>query len=121
MSNVSRFVGLALMAVGIGGYVLTDMTSPTALIPAAFGLVISMLGYYGRQEATRRTAMHLSMGIALAGLLGSIRGLWSLPALLSGAETARPAAVISQSAMAVILLVYLAMGFKSFRAARIRK
>lgn len=121
MPNVSRLVGLALMAVGIVGYVLTDMVSPTALIPAAFGIVISMLGYYGRHEATRRTAMHLAMGIAMVGMLGSITGLLAIPALVSGREVATPAAAISRSVMALILLVYLAMGFNSFRAARIKK
>ncbi len=107
------------MIVGVGGYVMTGMASPTALIPAAFGLVISMLGFYARHEDNRRTAMHLAMGIAMVGVLGSISGLLSIPALISG-EAAMPAAVVSRSAMAVILLVYLAMGFNSFREARQR-
>ncbi len=105
------------MIVGVGGYVMTGMASPTALIPAAFGLVISMLGFYARHEDNRRTAMHLAMGIAMVGVLGSVSGLLSIPALISG-EVALPAAVVSRSAMAVILLVYLAMGFNSFRQAR---
>jgi len=120
VANVSRGVGLLLMIVGVGGYVMTGMASATALIPAAFGLVISMLGFYARHEAGRRTAMHLAMGIAMVGVLGSISGLLSIPALISG-EAAMPAAVVSRSAMAVILLVYLAMGFNSFRAARQRR
>ena len=120
MANVSRSVGLLLMIVGVGGYVMTGMASPTALIPAAFGLVISMLGFYARHEDNRRTAMHLAMGIAMVGVLGSISGLLSIPALISG-EAAMPAAVVSCSAMAVILLVYLAMGFNSFREARQRR
>jgi len=121
VANVSRGVGLLLMVVGVGGYVMTGMASPTALIPAAFGLVISMLGFYARHEDNRRTAMHLAMGIALVGVLGSISGLLSIPALVSGGDVAMPAAVVSRSAMAVILLVYLAMGFNGFRAARKRR
>jgi hypothetical protein len=120
VANVSRSVGLLLMVVGVGGYVMAGMASPTALIPAAFGLVISMLGFYARHEDNRRTAMHLAMGIALVGVIGSISGLVSIPALISG-DVAMPAAVVSRSAMAVILLVYLAMGFNSFRAARERR
>jgi hypothetical protein len=118
MANMSRAVGLGLMVLGILSYVLTDMVSPTALIPAGFGLVISLLGYYGRHEATRKTAMHLAMGVAMVGLLGSISGFASLPALFSGGDVARPAATISRSLMAIILLVYLAAGMKSFAAAR---
>ena len=120
MANVSRSVGLLLMIVGVGGYVMTGMASPTALIPAAFGLVISMLGFYARHEDNRRTAMHLAMGIAMVGVLGSISGLLSIPALISG-EAAMPAAVVSRSAMAVILLVYLAIKFNSFQEARQRR
>ena len=108
------------MIVGVGGYVMTGMASPTALIPAAFGLVISMLGFYARHEDNRRTAMHLAMGIAMVGVLGSISGLLSIPALISG-EAAMPAAVWSRRAMAVILLVCLGMGFNSFREARQRR
>lgn len=118
---MSRAVGLVLMVLGILSYVLTDMVSATALIPAGFGLVISVLGFYGRHEATRKTAMHVAMGVAMVGLLGSISGFASLPALFSGGEVARPAATISRSLMAVILLVYLAAGMKSFAAARARR
>ena len=118
MTALSQTVGLLLMVLGIGGYVMTGMASPTALIPAAFGMVISGLGYYGRHESTRKVAMHIAMGVAMVGMLGSITGLLSMPALLSGAEVARPAATISRSLMAVILLVYLAAGIRSFRTAR---
>jgi len=117
MSGMSRAVGLVLMVVGVGGYVMTDMASPTALIPAAFGIVISMLGFYGRHESNRKTAMHLAMGIAMVGMLGSLSGLLAMPDVLNGTAV-RPAAAISRSLMAVILLVYIAAGFRSFAAAR---
>ena len=55
---------------------------------------------------------------ALVGILGSIRGLFALPGLLGGGTVARPAAVYSQAAMAIILIVYLALGVRSFIAAR---
>lgn len=117
MAKQSQTVGLVLMVLGIAGYVMTDMASPTALIPAAFGMVISMLGFYGRHEATRKTAMHLAMGVALVGLLGSVSGLLALPEVFAGTAE-RPPATISRSLMAVILIVYLAAGIRSFRAAR---
>jgi hypothetical protein len=109
---------MLLMLLGILSYVLTDMASPTALIPAGFGLVISVLGFFGRDESRRKTFMHLAMGVALIGIMGSISGFASLPALISGEEVVRPAAVISRSLMAIILIVYLAAGLKSFAAAR---
>jgi len=118
MSKLSQLVGVILMVLGVGGYVLSGMASPTALIPAGFGLVLSMLGYYGRHESTRKMAMHLAMVVALLGLLGSARGLMGLPALLTGGDVERPVAVISQSVMAIVLLWYLIKGVQSFRAAR---
>lgn len=118
MAKTSQLVGLILMVLGIGGYLASGMASPTALIPAGFGFVISTLGFYGRHEHTRRTAMHVAMGVALAGVLGSARGLMGLPALLTGGEVERPIAVISQSVMALVLIWYLIKGIQSFRAAR---
>jgi hypothetical protein len=118
MAKTSQVVGVILMVLGVGGYVMSGMASPTALIPAFFGMVISGLGYYGRNEHTRKTAMHLAMGLALVGILGSARGLMSLPAVLTGGDVERPVAVISQSVMAVVLIWYLWQGIQSFRAAR---
>ena len=118
MSQLSQLVGVILMVLGVASYLLSGMASPTALIPAAFGLVLSMLGYYGRHESTRKTALHVAMVVAVVGLIGSASGLMALPALLTGGEVARPTAVIAQSVMAVVLLWYLVRGVQSFVAAR---
>ena len=117
MSSASVLFGLLLAAIGAAGYVLSDMVSPTALIPAAFGVVIAMLGLYGRDPARRRTAMHLAMGIALVGILGSIGGVFALAgAVASG--SAPGLAAISRASMAIVLMLYLTMGVRSFVAAR---
>jgi len=105
-----------LMVVGVGGYLYSGMASPTALIPAAFGMVISMLGYYGRREQTSRTALYLALGIAVAGVFGSVRGLLALPTLLSGGVVDRPTAVVSQSIMAVVLVYYVIRGLRTLRS-----
>mgnify|MGYP001277182608 CR=1 FL=1 len=118
MATVTMAVGAILTLLGIGGYVLTQMASLTALIPAAFGLVFLALGAWGRQESARKHAMHGAMALAILGILGSARGVMQLPSYLSGGEVARPAAMISQSVMAVTLLLFLAMGIRSFIAAR---
>src|SRR4030095_9150197 len=133
MIALSLTVGVLLVAVGIGGYVVSDMVSATALSPAAFGVVILMLGLYGRAEGRRRTAMHLAMGIALVGILGSIGGVFPLLEWVArrcgavspwwrgragGGGEPLPLAPASKSAMAVVLAIYLAMGIRSFVAAR---
>jgi len=112
MSQTSRMVGLILMVLGVASYFLSGMASPTALIPAAFGFMISALGFYGRHDSTHKTAMRAAMVVAIEGLNGTADGVMSLPALLTGGEVARPAAVISQSIMAVVLLWYLVRGVR---------
>jgi hypothetical protein len=118
MAQLSQVVGLLLMVVGVAGYFASGVASPTALIPAAFGLVIWGVGYLAKRDIRRQAAMHVAMIVALLGIAGSIRGLASLPVLLTGGDVARPLAVVSQSVMAVVLIVYLAKGIQSFRAAR---
>jgi hypothetical protein len=118
MSTLTAFVGTVLMLVGVGGYVMTDMVSPTALIPAAIGAVLLALAAWGRRESARKHAMHAAMLVALLGVAGSARGLLQLPTLLAGGEVARPAAVYAQSITAVLLLVLLIAGIRSFIAAR---
>ena len=121
MVGLSLLVGIALIVLGIGGYVLSDMVSPTALIPAAFGVVIMLLGMYGREQTRRRTAMHLAMGVALAGILGSISGVVPFVRWLTGSTPGPlPMAPASKTLMLILLVIYLGMGIRSFVAARRR-
>jgi hypothetical protein len=81
-------------------------------------VVFALLGAYGRADGRRRTAMHVAMGVALLGIAGSIGGLAPAMQYLSGGEVARPAAALARSLMAITLIVYLALGVRSFIAAR---
>ena len=58
MAQTTRFFGLALIAVGIVGYVATDAVSVTALIPAFFGVVLVILAWLARNERHREHALH---------------------------------------------------------------
>lgn len=118
MTLLTTLVGVVLVAVGVAGYVMTDMASPTALIPAAIGVLLLGLAAWGRQESARKHAMHGAMVLALVGIAGTARGLMQLPAHLAGEPVARPAAVASQSITALVLLVLLVAGIRSFIAAR---
>ena len=111
------FGGL-LIALGVAGYFMTGQQSITALIPAFFGFAIEVSGAVAMKEHLRKHAMHAAAGFGLLGLLGSGPGLFKLPALLSGEEFERPAAVISQSVMAVLCGVFLALCVRSFIEAR---
>jgi len=114
MPGTTRLFGLLLIVLGIASYVVTERTSVTALIPALFGALLVVCALVARNESARKHAMHAAVAIALAGAIASL--IRAIPAVAGGSVT-RPA-VIAQLAMAVLLLVYVALGVQSFIAAR---
>ena len=117
MPKTTMLFGVALIVLGVVGYVATGGVSITALIPAAFGIVLVLLGWLALNERFRKHAMHVAVVVGLLGFLGTARGLMGLPRLLSG-DVERPAAVAAQGVMAILMLVYVALGVRSFIAAR---
>jgi hypothetical protein len=118
MASFTIRIGAILTAAGIAGYVMTGGVSLTALIPAAVGLVLIVLGLVGqRQPDLRKHAMHVAVVVAAIGLAGSVSGLVALPAALASGGGVRPAMVM-RAAMALLLLVYIAIAVKSFVDAR---
>lgn len=123
MAMLTILLGLILTFLGIGGYgyaLATDSASMTALIPAVFGLPIALLGVLAlAKPAKRMLVMHIAVLLALVGFAGAGRGLLSLPKFITDADSIeRPMAVIVQSVMAVLCLVYLVLAIRSFIAAR---
>ena len=118
MANTTLVFAALLILLGAGGYAGTGMQSPTALIPAAFGLLLAVFGFIARKERLRKHAMHGAVLVGLLGFLGSASAFAQLPALLSGGDVARPAAVAARAAMAVLTLVFVALCIRSFIAAR---
>jgi hypothetical protein len=118
MPYVTIALGSLLFLVGIGFYLGTGATSVTALIPAFLGVPMEIAGFLGLREGWRKHAMHVAVLLALLGLLGSARGLLSLPALVSGAEVAGPVAVVAQSLTALLCLVFVGLAVRSFVRAR---
>lgn len=108
MSNWTIGYGTLLTALGVGGYFATGQQSKTALIPAAFGVVAAGLGVAARNERFQKPALIAAAVVGVAGFAGSARGLSKLPALLRGDPLERPAAVVSQSLMAGLSVVYVA-------------
>ena len=121
MANTTIGFGIVLIVLGVGGYFGSDRVSPTALIPAAFGLLLLIFGTLARDEKRRKMAMHIAVTVGLLGFLGTVSGLFQLPTLLSGGVVARPGAVVSKSIMAVLMAVYVGMCVKSFIDARRRR
>ena len=118
MAKLTIGFGLVLILIGVISYVATGGASVTALIPAFLGLPILLAGVLGLKENFRKHALHAALGLALLGLLGTLHGLTKLPALLSGGDVERPAAVVAQSLTAVLCVAFLALGIRSFMNAR---
>lgn len=118
MPYVTMALGSLLFLIGVGFYFGTGATSVTALIPAFLGIPIEIAGLLALREGWRKHAMHAAVLLALLGFLGSARGLVQLPALLGGAELARPAAVAAQSITAALCLLFVGLAVSSFIRAR---
>ena len=120
MATPTIALGVALIVLGLAGYALTGAVSLTALIPAAFGLLLLPAGLLARDERRRMHAMHGAVLVALVGFVGSVRGLLSIGDVFDG-TAARPAAVVSQAIMAVLTLVYVVLAVRSFVRARMAR
>jgi hypothetical protein len=117
MPTYSIWFGRLLVAVGIIGYgygMFVGNASLTALIPAAFGLVLMLLGHLAvAKEDLRKHLMHAAILIALFGFI--------LPAvrLATRFGELRPSgAVVSQLAMALLCLLFVILAVRSFISAR---
>lgn len=118
MTNLTRALGAALVVLGVIAFVVTGADSLTALIPAVLGLVVLALGVAAGSESLHRHAIHGALVVALLGALGTLMNVVELPALLSGGEVERPAAVVASTLTFLLCAVYVALGVRSFIAAR---
>lgn len=111
MDRIILAFGLALVALGAGGYVATGAASVTALIPAFVGAPIAVVGWAsGRAEGPRRRRWILAAGaLALLGFGGAARGIPPAVRILGGEEAERPAAALLQVGMALLCLALLAL------------
>lgn len=117
MPTTSIISGFLLILVGIAGYAFSLMDgnrSWTALIPAAFGVVLVALGAAAkRNEGLRKHLMHAAV---IVGLFGFIIPAWRLVSTAGNLTVSL--AVLSQAAMALICLFFVILSVQSFVNAR---
>ena len=117
MPRITVIFSFLYIAIGLAGFFLTGAVHKTALIPAAIGAVLLVLGLLAGNEKLRMHVMHAALLIGLLALLGTVSSLFKLPAAIDG-TAARPGAVFAQAATAVLSVIYLALGVRSFITAR---
>jgi hypothetical protein len=117
MPSTAIACGILLILIGVIGYVygwMNGSPSPTALIPAAFGLLLAILGAAARAKESLR--MHIMHVAVLIGLIGFLIPAWRVLSNLGNITLS--AAVISQIAMSLVCLIFVLLCVKSFIDAR---
>lgn len=118
MPSITINFGRILILIGAIGYIygltMTAYASPTALIPAVFGLILMVLGYVARaKEDLRKHLIHAAVVVALLGFLASAGRL-----VMKIGEFQLSAAYLSQVAMALTCLIFIIISVRSFMNAR---
>lgn len=137
MSKIAITIGLLLILVGVAGYAMpaTEMvaegteeivekkSSPTALIPAAFGIVILLCGAITAiKPSLAKIFMHIAVTVGLLGALAATgRGSGSLIKFIRGEEFNQRAFVFiaCMGVLCWIFVVTCVMSFVKARKARV--
>ena len=115
MVRLTLVIAGLLLVVGVVGYAIPEGRHVTALIPAAVGVLLGVCGLLALLgESLRMHAMHAAMAIAL---LGALMTLEPISRLLRGA-TVGAVTLTATIVMALLLIVYLVLGVRSFIRAR---
>jgi hypothetical protein len=120
MAKVTILFGLLLIALGFVGWIGTGHVHPTALIPAAFGVVLALLGAMARTEnqKKRMMVMHFAAALGLVGFAGTSTSIWDYFQMEKGKAFPYPAAVEAKAIMSVIMLFYVLLSVRSFISAK---
>lgn len=114
MPLMSILVGGVLSAWGVAAYVISDMASPTAMIPTFMGTPIAVFGAAAAQIPSRRKLfMHIAVVFGLLCALGGLR----LPMVLMDGDSSS-ILIISHVLLLVLGGVYTYGCVQSFRWAR---
>jgi len=73
------------------------------------------------KERGRAVATHIALVLALLGFAGTVMGAVKLVKQAMGEELKRPEAALAQGIVAVLCLVFLILGVRSFVVARISR
>lgn len=120
MAKMTITFGALLILLGLIGYGAPGIHSLTALIPAAFGIVLVVLGILARTGNRKRhmIMMHIAVTVGLIGFLGTVKGIYDFIRMETGHPVFLPAMTEAQALMALITLCYVLLCVRSFVNAR---
>ncbi len=116
MPTTTMIFGALMTALGVTLYVVSNMVSPTALIPAAFGVPLLILGAIA-SKTSERGRMHVMHAAVLIGLVGTIASLVMLGLRVARGTEWNPA-MTGMALLAVLNAAFVASCVQSFIAAR---
>ena len=117
MVRFTTALGVALVILGVGAYVLTSAVSITALIPAFVGVPLLACAAVARSARWRRPALAVALAVALLGALGSAMNVIKIGEAIAGTAQ-RPSAVWVSTIMFVLLVGYLVVGVRAALTSR---
>jgi hypothetical protein len=117
MVRFTTALGVALVILGVGAYVLTSAVSITALIPAFVGVPLLACAAVARSARRRRPALAVALAVALLGALGSAMNAIKIGEAIAGTAQ-RPSAVWVSTVMFVLLVGYLVVGVRAVLTSR---
>lgn len=124
MAIPTLVISFLLILVGVGGYLMghpdptTGHVGPTALIPAAVGVVLGVLGAVSFREKARKHAMHAAAMVGLLAAIGDAVQLVRTIFNTTSAPAVRQLKLLSMSATLVLCVVFLVLCIRSFIQAR---
>lgn len=120
MAKLTIFFGIVLIVIGVSGFIVTGSAYPTALIPAAVGILFIIFGSLASTENSKKRMlwMHVAVTVALLLFLSLIRSDIDVIRLSRGVSFPYPAAVIEKSLTSLVSLLYVLFCVRSFIAAR---
>jgi len=117
MIKLTLTFGAIEILLGLVAFLGTGRAHFTALIPAAFGLLLVVAGLVARKDSLRKHAMHGAAMVGLLGAAGTFSSILKINSLLSGTAE-RPVAVITQQIFFVLSVTFLVLCVRSFIAAK---
>ncbi len=120
MAKLTISLGVLLILIAIAGFIATGSNHPTALIPAAAGLLFCIFGALASSPEPKKRMlwMHIAVTLALLLFLGSIKADIDVFRLAHGAFFEHPVAIEEKAAMSLVCLLFVLLCVRSFIAAR---
>ena len=120
MAKVTIGLGALLCLIALAGFIASGSSHPTALIPAAVGLLFLVFGFLANspQPKKRMLWMHVAVTVALLCFLGTIKADIDVFRMVHGVVFDHSIAVEEKAAMSVLCLLFVLFCIRSFITAR---